>query len=220
MRIYCIKMLFLFLFIPFHLPLQASCGPNKLIGSVCWMAGPYCPRGYMQANGASISITNNPALFSLLGTQFGGDGRVSFSLPDLIGRVAIGSGTGPGFYPRNISQSIGLEQSYIVSGDLPGAHQLTLSDLVYNGTVTAVSETGNSNDPQNRYPAQSAIGKLYAQSANGFLNTDSTLITNLSNNELITDPAGSDEIATIALREPQLGLTACISFQGVYPQRP
>lgn len=75
---------------------QAAKAQDCFIGEVRMFAGNYAPRDYMMANGALLPINQYQALFSVLGTTYGGDGRTTFALPDLRGRVAIGAGAGPG----------------------------------------------------------------------------------------------------------------------------
>lgn len=70
-------------------PVQAQ---EKYIGEIIVSASNFCPRGTMEADGRTLPISNYTALFSLLGTQFGGDGRTTFALPNLVGRVAVGTG--------------------------------------------------------------------------------------------------------------------------------
>ena len=69
---------------------------NQLIGSIMLFAGNFAPRNWAYCEGQLLAINTNQALFSILGTTYGGDGRTSFGLPDLRGRVPIGPRTGPG----------------------------------------------------------------------------------------------------------------------------
>ena len=69
------------------------------LGDVSWFAGNFVPQGWAQANGQLLDISSNTALYSLLGSTFGGDGRTTFALPDLRGRIAVGMGNGPGLSP-------------------------------------------------------------------------------------------------------------------------
>ncbi len=71
-------------------------GNNAMLGEVRAFGTNFCPRGWAETHGQMLPISGNEALFSLLGTQFGGDGRTTFALPDLRGRVIIGEGNGPG----------------------------------------------------------------------------------------------------------------------------
>jgi microcystin-dependent protein len=71
-------------------PAQASCGYQPFVGQVCTFAFNFCPRGFALAAGQLLPLSQNVALFALLGTFYGGDGRTTFALPDLRGRTAVG----------------------------------------------------------------------------------------------------------------------------------
>jgi microcystin-dependent protein len=71
-----------------------ACGGETFLGSVCTVGFNFCPRGYAAADGQLLPINQNQALFALLGTQFGGDGRTTFALPDLRSRSVVGAGMG------------------------------------------------------------------------------------------------------------------------------
>lgn len=75
---------------------DAHAGPDPFIGEVMLVGYNFCPRGWAEANGQLLPISQNTALFSLYGTMYGGDGRTTFALPDLRGRAPIHSGQAPG----------------------------------------------------------------------------------------------------------------------------
>ena len=89
-------------------PAQAR---EPFIGEIMQFGGTFCPRGWAEADGRLLSTSNYSALFSLLGTNFGGDGRRTFGLPDLRGRVAVGVGRGPGLSEYRVGQKGGVERS-------------------------------------------------------------------------------------------------------------
>ena len=74
------------------------------IGQIIMFGGNFAPRSWALCNGQLLAIAQNQALFSILGTTYGGDGRTTFGLPDLRGRVAMSSGSGPGLSPHNLGQ--------------------------------------------------------------------------------------------------------------------
>lgn len=80
-----------------------------MIGEMKMFAGNFAPRNWALANGQLLSISQNSALFSVLGTTFGGDGRTTFALPDMRGRVAIHAGQGPGLQDKRLGQKSGVE---------------------------------------------------------------------------------------------------------------
>ena len=83
---------------------------DPFIGEIMLVPYSFCPRGWAETNGQLLSISQYSALFSLLGTTYGGNGRTNFGLPDLRGRVAVGQGLGPGLRSRNLGQRGGKEK--------------------------------------------------------------------------------------------------------------
>lgn len=82
---------------------------EPLLGQIVLFAGTFAPRGWALCDGQLLSISQHTALFSLLGTNYGGDGRTTFALPDLRGRVPIHPGRGPGLTTRELGQAGGEE---------------------------------------------------------------------------------------------------------------
>lgn len=82
-------------------------------------AGNFAPRGWAFCDGQLLAVSQNDALFSLVGTIYGGDGRATFGLPDLRGRVPVHAGTGPGLSPRQIGSSGGVETVTLTANQLP-----------------------------------------------------------------------------------------------------
>jgi microcystin-dependent protein len=115
---------------------------NPFIGLICMFGGNFAPRGWAFCDGQLLSIAQNTALFSILGTTYGGDGRTTFALPDLRGRVAIHPGNGPGLTPRNLGQRGGTETNTLNQLQLP-SHTHTASGTVNLGTASnAASGSG------------------------------------------------------------------------------
>ena len=86
---------------------------EPFIGQVMLFAGNFAPRGWAFCEGQLMAISSNAALFSILGTTYGGDGRTTFALPDLRGRVPIGPGTGPGLPTYRLGQRGGLANTQL-----------------------------------------------------------------------------------------------------------
>lgn len=100
-------------------------GLDPFIGQIDMYAFNFAPRGWAMCDGQLLPITQNTALFSLLGTTYGGDGRTTFGLPDLQGRTPMHVGVGPGLTPRWLGQATGVEQLALTLGQMP-AHDHTL----------------------------------------------------------------------------------------------
>ncbi|MCA9167759.1 MAG: tail fiber protein [Planctomycetales bacterium] len=113
-----------------------SLSSEELLGSVEWFAGNFAPRGTLLANGQLLPIAQHTALFSILGTTYGGDGRTTFGLPDLRGRMAVGAGSGPGLAPVRLGEMGGRESTTLTTTLLP-SHNHGIP-----GTGTSTSNTG------------------------------------------------------------------------------
>ncbi len=100
---------------------------DEFIGEIKLVAFNFTPRGWATCDGQILSIAQNQALFSLLGTTYGGDGRETFALPDLRGRVAVGDGQGPGLSPKRLGQKGGLETG---NGDSSKVPSLVLNYII------------------------------------------------------------------------------------------
>ena len=96
-----------------------ACPSDPYLGSVCVTAASYCPIGYVAAAGQTSAISENQALYSLLGTRYGGDGRSSYGIPDLRGRAPIGTGQGLGLTNFNIADKVGQERHVLTVSQLP-----------------------------------------------------------------------------------------------------
>jgi len=113
---------------------------NPFIASVYMFGGNFAPRGYAFCDGQLLPIAQNTALFSLIGTIYGGDGVTTFALPDLRSRAVIGPRSGPGLTPRMLGQKLGGETSQMTIANMPGhTHALPVTPADAN----AVDPTGN-----------------------------------------------------------------------------
>lgn len=181
-------------------PAAQACGAEAYISQVCLMASNFCPRGTAEAAGQLLSIAQNTALFSLLGTTYGGDGRVTFGLPDLRGRVPVGVGQGPGL-------------SSIVDGQVAGAESATLTQAqmpahTHGATLRGTTGAGNADSPAGAVPARLARSNIYSSGAAAAA-MGATAIT-------VATAGGSQPVS---LRDPYLGMRYCIVMQGIFPSR-
>jgi microcystin-dependent protein len=210
---------------------QASCVQQPYMGTVCWTASFYCPKGYAEANGQLLGITGNEALYSLLGIQYGGDGRTTFGLPDLRGRAAVGTGVGPNMSPVSLGQKIGGEEHRLTIAELP-AHTHGVSNLSgpVIGTVVGTDETGDLPNPDGQIVSARPTGgppakkkSYYGPAASGTVRmaTDSVVLTNVSGAPQTAGAGASTSTQyDLPLRPPQVAVLACIAQEGTYPQRP
>src|SRR6187549_3017598 len=92
---------------------------EPFLGEMKFIAFNFAPKGWALCNGQFLPINQNQALFSILGTTFGGNGQTTFGLPDLRGRVPMHPGNGPGLTPRTLGEQLGTETVTLLAGNVP-----------------------------------------------------------------------------------------------------
>lgn len=120
---------------------------NPFIGMIVMFGGNFAPRGWALCDGALLSINQWQALFSILGTTYGGDGRTTFQLPDLRGRVPMHPGTGPGLTPRRLGDRGGIETVTLNILEIPAHNHLL--NAAATASLNVVREDGNTTEPAN-----------------------------------------------------------------------
>lgn len=165
---------------------------EPFIGMIAVFGFNFAPRGWAFCNGQLLPISQNDALFSLLGTTFGGDGRTNFALPDLRGRVPIHFGDGSGLSPYTLGSRGGSERVALSSAELP-AHNHDVRAA--NGAATGSRPGGN----------VLAGGGSYATTPDTTMSAD-----------MIASAGGGQPHENV---QPFLTLNFCIALQGIYPSR-
>ena len=167
------------------------------LGEIRMFAGNFAPTGWAFCQGQLLPIAQNQALFALLGTTYGGDGRTTFALPDLRGRVPVGFGQGPSLSNREIGEKFGSELVTLNINQMPS----------HNHTVNAVTTEGNQNLPTNSLPANTkTLDKEYSDA-----NANTTMKATMVN------PTGGNQ--PFGVTQPSLGVNFIIALQGIYPSR-
>ncbi len=193
------------------------------IGSVCATAANYCPRGYAVANGALLTIPGNEALFSLLGTAFGGDGRTTFGLPDLRGRSAVGAGTGTGLAAVRLGQKRGVEWvTQTVASLAPHTHAAVAAGGAV-GVAVSASQASGVNAPQAGYllgagGSGPSSASIYVAPGDAGTTVELGGVSATSTPPTVQVGNTGNGTSTTNL-PPQLGLTYCIATQGIFPPR-
>ena len=172
---------------------------EPFIGQIMLVPYNFPPRGWAFCQGQILSIAQNTALFSLLGTTFGGNGQTTFALPDLRGRVPVSSGQGPGLSNYTLGEAGGNETHTLITNEMP-SHTHTAS-------VNATTNVPNTARPTNSVPA---TGQFYNNEA-GSINTT------MSPNMVVVQPAGGNQ--PFSVLQPFLTLNFCIALEGIYPPR-
>ena len=172
---------------------------EPFIGQIAFVAFNFAPVGWAECNGQLLPINQNQALFSLLGTMYGGNGQTTFALPDMRGRVLVHAGTGTGLSPKTQGQIGGAETHTLITNEMP----------VHRHGVKATSDEGNANLPTGAVPANTkALDKEYSTGTN----LDVTM-----NQQMVGVAGGSQPHNNM---QPYLALKCIIATQGIYPSRP
>jgi microcystin-dependent protein len=170
---------------------------NPYLGEIRIFSGNFAPKGWAMCNGQLLSISSNTALFSLLGTYYGGNGTSTFALPDLRGRLPIHQGQGQGLSPYNVGQNGGNENVTLILQQLPQ----------HNHVAGAFAGPGGTTHPGNAITASTSSDKPYTTSA-----SDGTLMSPSA-----VSFAGSSQPHNNL--EPYLCMTFIIATSGIYPPR-
>jgi microcystin-dependent protein len=170
-------------------------------------AGNFAPRAWMFCEGQTLSINSNQALFALLGTTYGGDGRTTFMLPESRGRVMVGVGQGPGLPIVNLGELSGSNSETLTTNNLP-AHNHPLTGTV---NIRANNDAGGlSADPSNKRLAASG-GNLFSASTGDLVNMAPPAST------LAIGNTGNGQ--GFSIMQPYVGMHYVICIEGIFPSR-
>jgi microcystin-dependent protein len=169
--------------------------PDPYLGEIKMFAGNFAPVGFALCDGQLLAISQYSALFSLLGTYYGGDGITTFGLPDLRGRTPIHWGTGPGLSPISQGQTGGSETRTLTTNNLPSHSHTMYAD---DNTATAFDLAGN------------ALAKA------GFPQTSTASPTDAMASATIGNTGGAQ---SFNIRSPYQSVGYIIALQGIYPSR-
>ena len=178
---------------------------DPFLGEIKMVGFNFAPRGYALCDGSLMSISVNTALFSLLGTTFGGNGTVTFGLPDLRGRSPVGVGQGPGLSSIEQGELAGSEDVTILISQMPAHNHL----LTVAGTATEPAVTPSAT---NNVLGASGAGPGSASVWSTALNGPVPLAPNQ------VGLAGASQ--PLAVRNPYLGTNFIIATEGIFPSRP
>lgn len=169
---------------------------DPFVGEIKMFAGNFAPQGWAFCDGQLLAVSQNAALFSLLGTIYGGDGRTTFALPDLRGRVPIHQGSGPGLSTRQLGSKSGSETVTVTTNQLPG----------HDHGVMASAAPGAAGNPAGGVPAESPSVDLYIEEG----------ATVPMNAAAVSNTGGNQAHPNI---QPFLCIHFVIAIFGVYPSR-
>lgn len=178
---------------------QAQAQSQPYIGQIMCAGFNFAPRGWAALDGQLLPISQNSALFSLLGTTYGGDGRSTFALPDMRGRMLVHTGMGPGLTPRSLGEQGGTETTTLNVTHMP-PHSHSVAPLASSGDANSISPTGKA-------PATKARTTLYADATPG--NTMAATQSSVA--------GGGQPFNNM---QPFVTVNCFIALEGVYPSRP
>ena len=177
------------------IPFTNAVADEPFIGEIMWVGYLFCPRGWAEADGQLLRISDYSALFSLYGTTYGGDGRENFALPDLRGRVSVHAGDGPGLSSYTLGQRSGWEEVTLAENEMPA----------HNHMINASGGTSSKN------AAGSILGspnkKIYDAPVHATTTLDSTAVSATGGGAVHEN------------RPPYLTLRACVALYGIFPTR-
>ncbi len=168
------------------------------IGEIRMFGGSFPPVSWAFCEGQLLAVSSNTALFSILGTTYGGDGRTTFGLPDCRGRLTVHPGTGPGLSNYNLGQKTGVNTVVLNSTNLP--------QHTHNVSLNASSEEGEDTTPVGNVLGK-AESEMYKTTSDATMNANSITVTNRGGNQPILNI------------QPIIAMQYIICLVGIYPSR-
>lgn len=172
---------------------------DPYVGEIRMFAGNFAPASWAFCNGQLMSISENEALFHLIGTTYGGDGQSTFALPDLRGRLPVGQGAAPGLTPRGMGQKFGTETVTLTQQQIP----------THKHNFVATTETADSASPNNALLGDTAGDVFYVNSATSPEPKAMSAST-------VGDAGGNQPHSNIM---PSIAMNYIICLFGIFPSR-
>ncbi|MEM9835031.1 MAG: tail fiber protein [Bacteroidota bacterium] len=178
------------------------------IGEIVMFGGNFAPRGWALCHGQLLPISQNTALFSILGTTYGGDGRTTFGLPDLRGRVCVHAGHGNGLTRYNLGEKGGSEDVFMTIINMP-SHNHSIS--INGSAIQPAGTSADTDEPTDAYPGQPGES-IYSGEA-----PDETMAAMVADIGVTMGNTGGG--LSINNVQPILSVNYIIALQGVFPFR-
>lgn len=172
------------------------------LGEIRIFSGNYAPSGWNFCNGQLLSISQYSALFSLLGTFYGGNGTTTFALPNLTDCAPLHQGTGPGLTPRIIGETLGEESVTLTVGEIP----------LHTHQAVASTDDGSTGNPTGNVWSESPSAGPHAPHKPVYSTTPDVTM----NGQALSSTGGGQSHTNI---QPYLGLNFIIALQGIFPIR-
>ena len=175
------------------------------IGEIRMFASTFAPRNWWYCDGTILAIRSNTALFSILGTTYGGDGQTTFGLPDLRGRIAAGVGQGPGLTYMALGEKMGSESVTLNSLNLAAHVHAGISSI----SIPVFADEGDTSDPTRNVLASAT--NMYTNAGDTDSNLKPFSIT------ASVSPAGGNQ--PVPIMQPFMGMNYIVCLTGVFPAR-
>ena len=170
---------------------------TPFIGEIIMFGGNFAPRGWAFCDGQLLPISQYTALFSILGTTYGGDGRTTFALPDLRGRFAMHPGNGPGLSSRRLGQKGGQENVTLTVNNMPS----------HSHSLVADNKNAKASTPGSNYLAISQNDDIYRDDLDTPVNMATGSVANTGGSQ------------SFSVENPFLCVNFIIALEGVFPSR-
>jgi len=180
---------------------------DQFVGEIRLFPFNFAPKGWAKCEGQLLPISQNTALFSLLGTTYGGNGQTTFALPDLRDRMAIGSGQGPGLSDIALGQSDGSTTLTLVTANLP--------PHTHSVDIKVSSSVGNTSVPSATTSLASPV-QIFNSASRPVMEYNATA-PDITLSNITTSATGSSTPAS--KEQPIQSSIYCIALQGIYPPR-
>lgn len=191
------------------------------LASLLLFGGNFAIRGYQMCYGQIISISQNTALFSLLGTTYGGNGQTTFALPDLRGRAPIGTGNAPGLGNYDLGQLAGTTSTTLTINNMPAhTHAADISALAVAPQASTAAGTTNTPGPDLVPAVPPSIGSgPNAVQVRNYAAKDgtTTLFPSAASGSIAIGISGGTQ--PFSIQNPYLAMTWLIATEGVFPSR-
>lgn len=192
---------------------------NPFVGEIQMVAFAFAPKGFALCDGSLLQISQYPALFSLIGVSYGGDGVHTFGLPDLRGRHPIGAGRGPGLQPVQVGDAGGSEAVSLAPNQMPShTHPATVQPGAH-AQQSCFSGVGSLTSPAGAIPAD-VIEPVSGAALQAFANptaANQAMAPLPLALQIGVGPTGDG--APVGIRNPFVGVNFVIALTGVYPSR-
>jgi len=185
---------------------------QPFIGEIKMFGGNFPPRGYALCNGQLLAISQNAALFAILGTTYGGNGTTNFALPNMQSRAPVHWGTGPGLSAYVIGEETGTENVTLLTTNMP-SHNHGLTEAHAKADILVRTDAPNATVPNGAFLGGANIYVTGQTAGNAALNVASMKF----GNGAVTELTGSN--IPISIIQPVLAVTFIIALVGIFPSR-